>query len=131
VKPARELRFAFIFDDYGAALHLFRDVFGLETMMEFSQGEGRGVILKIPSVTLEVFNREYGRFVDDVEVGRHLDYRVRIAINIDDLGEATEAVRAAGASPIAEPVDTPWGDRNRRFTTSDGLQMTLFQSQEQ
>jgi predicted enzyme related to lactoylglutathione lyase len=130
VKPARELRFAFIFDDYDAALHLFHDVFGLETMMEFGHHDGKGVILKIPSATLEVFNREYGHFVDDVEVGRPLDYRVRIAIKIDDLTKATEAVRAAGASPISEPVDTPWGDRNRRFTTSDGLQMTLFESQE-
>ena len=130
MNPARELRFAFILDDYDAALHLFRDVFGLETMMDFSHGDGRGVILKIPSATLELFNREYGHFVDGVEVGRPLDYRVRIAINIDDLAEATKAARAAGASPIAEPVDTPWGDRNRRFTTSDGLQMTLFQSLE-
>lgn len=131
MNSARELRFAFIFDDYDAALHLFRDVFGLETMEDLDDQGRRGVILKVPSATLELFDREYARFVDEVEVGRPLDYRVRIAINIDHLAEATDAVRASGTSPIADPVVTPWGDRNRRFRTSDGLQLTLFQSPEQ
>lgn len=125
---AHELRFAFIFDDFDAALHLFRDVFGLATLEEFHHGEGRGVILGVPSATLEVFDRAYGRHVDDIEVGHSLEPRVRIAVKIDDLAEATEAVRASGVAPLADPVETPWGDRNRRFTTSDGLQLTLFQS---
>lgn len=127
---ARELRFAFTFDDYDAALHLFRDVFRLETVMDLDHEGGRGVILRVPSATLELFDRGQGRVVDNIEVGRPLDERVRIAVNIDDLTEATEAVRATGASTMADPVDTPWGDRNRRFKTSDGLQLTLFQSPE-
>jgi predicted enzyme related to lactoylglutathione lyase len=121
------LRFAFVFDDYEAALHLFRDVFGLETEEEFDHEGGRGVILKVPAATLEVFDRDQGRFVDDIEVGRHLEERVRIAIKVDDLTEASEAVGAAGGRPVADRVDTPWGDRNRRFETTDGLQLTLFE----
>jgi hypothetical protein len=53
---------------------------------------------------------------------------VRVAVRIDDLTETSEAVQKSGASALAEPVVTPWGDHNRRFTTSDGLQLTLFQS---
>lgn len=34
---------------------------------------------------------------------------------------------AAGAVPVADPVRTPWGDRNRRYRTNDGFQVTLFQ----
>ena len=45
---ARELRFAFVFDDYDAALHLFRDVFGLRTLKVLDPQGGRGVILRIP-----------------------------------------------------------------------------------
>ncbi|MPZ92390.1 MAG: VOC family protein, partial [Actinobacteria bacterium] len=52
---ARELRFAFTFDDYEAALRLFRDVFGLETIEELDHEGGRGVILRVPSATLELF----------------------------------------------------------------------------
>jgi hypothetical protein len=124
---ARELRFAFTFDDYDAALHLFRDVFGLETMLVLDHERGRGVILKVPSSTLELFDRDQGNHVDEIEVGRPLGERVRIAINIEDLAEAATEAEGAGASPIADPVVTPWGDHNHRFVTGDGLQLTLFQ----
>ena len=125
---ARELRFAFTFDDYETALGLFRDVFELETIMELDSEGARGVILRVPSATLELFDRGQGRLVDDVEVGRPLEERVRIAVNIHDLDQATTAVMATGTDPQADAVDTPWGDRNRRFQTPDGLQLTLFQS---
>jgi len=124
----RELRFAFTFDDYEAALTLFRDVFELETIVDLDTQGARGVILRVPSATLELFDRGQGRLVDNIEVGRPLEERVRIAVNIDDLEEATAAVMTTGTEPQAEPVDTPWGDRNRRFKTPDGLQLTLFQS---
>ena len=124
---ARELRFAFTFDDYEAALRLFRDVFELETITELDSEGARGVILRVPSATLELFDRGQGRLVDDIEVGRPLEESVRIAVNIDDLDEATTAVMSTGTEPQAGPVDTPWGDRNRRFQTPDGLQLTLFQ----
>ena len=125
---ARELRFAFTFDDYEAALRLFRDVFGLETIEDLDHEGGRGVILRVPSATLELFDRAQGEVVDGIEVGRPLGERVRIAVNVDDLEEASKADIASGTEPQAEPVDTPWGDRNRRFGTSEGLQLTLFQS---
>ena len=127
---AHELRFAFVFDDFDAALLLFRDILGLATAEEFNDQGGRGVILRVPSATLEVFDRAYGRFVDQVEVGRPVGSLVRIAIKVDDLAEATRAVQPAGVTPEADPVVTPWGDRNRRFTTGDGLQLTLFESSE-
>jgi hypothetical protein len=124
---ARELRFAFVFDDHEAALHLFRDVLRLETLDEFEHKGGRGVILRVPSSTLELFDPQYGRYVDDVEVGRPVDPRVRIAVRVDDLAAAARAVGAAAATPEAEAVVTPWGDHNQRFKTTDGLQLTLFQ----
>jgi len=124
---ARELRFAFTFDDYETALRLFRDVFELETIMELDSEGARGVILRVPSATLELFDRGQGRLVDDIEVGRPLEGSVRIAVHVDDLEEATTAVMRTGTEPQADAVDTPWGDRNRRFKTRDGLQLTLFQ----
>jgi catechol 2,3-dioxygenase-like lactoylglutathione lyase family enzyme len=125
--PARELRFAFVCDDYDAALHLFRDVFGLEVVLELDHDGGRGVILKVPSATLEVFDRDQGNHVDDVEAGRRLGERVRIAIKIPDLAAASSEVEQSGISPVANPVVTPWGDNNQRFATRDGLQLTLFE----
>jgi len=124
---ARELRFAFTFDDYETALRLFRDVFELETIMELDSEAARGVILCVPSATLELFDRGQGRLVDEIEVGRPLEGSVRIAVHVDDLEEATTAIMTTGTEPQADAVDTPWGDRNRRFKTPDGLQLTLFQ----
>lgn len=125
---ARELRFSFVFDDYEAAAHLYRDVFGLEVVMELDDQGGRGVILKVPQATLELLDPEHGDLADDIEVGSRLGERVRIAIHVDDLEAAVGAVSAAGGEAMAPPVDTPWGDRNQRLRAKDGLQLTLFQS---
>jgi catechol 2,3-dioxygenase-like lactoylglutathione lyase family enzyme len=124
---ARELRFAFVFDDYESALHLYRDVFGLEVVEELEQQGGRGAILRLPAATLELFDVRHGDVVDDIEVGRRLGERVRIAVRVDDLEEAARAVAETGAEPMAPAVETPWGDRNHRFRAKDGLQLTLFQ----
>jgi uncharacterized glyoxalase superfamily protein PhnB len=125
---ARELRFAFVFDDHDSALHLYRDVFGLEVIEEFEQHGGRGTILRVPAATLELFDVRYGDMVDDVEVGRPLGERVRIAVRVDDLGDAARRVSEVGAEPMAPIVETPWGDRNQRFRAKEGMQLTLFQS---
>jgi lactoylglutathione lyase len=106
---ARELRFAFVFDDYDAALHLFRDVLCLETVLDLDQEGGRGVILKVPSATLEVFDRAQGNHVDDVEVGRRLDERVRIAIKVADLAAASSEVEKGRSLTRGRPRRHPLG----------------------
>jgi predicted enzyme related to lactoylglutathione lyase len=126
--PARELRFCFVIDDYEAAAHLYRDVFGLEVLMDLDEQGGRGVILNVPEATLELVDAEHGGMVDDVEVGRRIDDGVRIAVKVDDLQAASRAVTGAGGEAMAPPVDTPWGDTNQRFRAKDGMQLTLFQS---
>ena len=125
--PARELRFAFTFDDYDAAVHLFRDVFGLTTLMDLEEQGGRGVILSVPSATLELFDPVHTDAVDRIEAGATTGGRVRIAVRVDDLGTAAEAAASAGAEPMASAVLTPWGDRNQRFQLPEGLQLTLFE----
>jgi len=128
MSQALELRFAFVFDDYESALHLYRDVFGLEVVEELERQGGRGAILTVPAATLELFDVRHGDLVDDIEVGRRLGERVRIAVRVDDLEDAARTVAETGAEPMAPAVETPWGDRNQRFRAKDGMQLTLFQS---
>jgi catechol 2,3-dioxygenase-like lactoylglutathione lyase family enzyme len=128
---AQELRFAFVSEDYESALHLYRDVLGLEVENEFEHEGGRGAVLRVPAATLELFDVRYGDHVDDVEVGRRLGERVRIAVRVDDLENAGRAVEETGAEAMAQAVETPWGDRNRRFRARDGMQLTLFQPPEE
>jgi lactoylglutathione lyase len=123
---ARELRMVLVVDDYEAAAHLYRDVFGLEVLMDLDGQGGRGVILRAPEATLEIVDPDHERMVDELEAGEAFDKHVRIAVEIDDLGEAARAVGDAGAEPLAGAVDTPWGDRNQRFAMGGGPQLTLF-----
>jgi catechol 2,3-dioxygenase-like lactoylglutathione lyase family enzyme len=123
-----ELRFCLVIDDYEAAARLYRDVLGLEVLLDLDDQGGRGVILKVPRATLEIVDPEHGAMVDEIEVGRALGEPVRLAVRVDDLLEVGRALAGAGAEALADPVDTPWGDRNQRFRGADGLQLTLFQS---
>jgi len=130
VTEARGLRFAFTFEDYDAAVRLFRHVFGLPTLMDLEEQGGHGVILSVPSATLELFDERHTDVVDEIEAGGPTGGRVRIAVRVDELGPAAEAVARAGSVPVAEPVLTPWGDRNQRFRLTQGLHLTLFESAE-
>jgi hypothetical protein len=51
-------------------VRLFRDVFGLRTLMDLEEQGGHGVILSVPSATLELFDVRHTDVVDRVEVGR-------------------------------------------------------------
>jgi catechol 2,3-dioxygenase-like lactoylglutathione lyase family enzyme len=125
---AHELRFAFTFEDYDEALGLFRDFFGLDVLETFDHQGGRGVIMGVPHATLELFDAEHTRMVDVIEAGRPMGKKARIAVRIDDIADAGAALEAHGLEPIAGVVDTPWGDRNRRFGLADGFQLTLFEA---
>jgi catechol 2,3-dioxygenase-like lactoylglutathione lyase family enzyme len=126
---ARAVRFVLVAADYEAARKLYRDVFGLEVVMDLDGQGGRGVILRAPAATIEVVDAEHDRMVDGIEVGVAQGNRFRLAVQVDDLAEATVAVTTAGQEPIGEAVATPWGDRNRRFRdVADGTQLTLFET---
>ena len=51
---------------------------------------------------------------------------MRLALEVTDSGETARRLIAAGADEVAPPVTTPWGDRNARVRTPDGMQLTLF-----
>jgi catechol 2,3-dioxygenase-like lactoylglutathione lyase family enzyme len=124
----REVRFVVVVDDYEPAATLYRDVLGLEVLMDLDGQGGRGLILKLPVATFELVDAGHDRFVDELEVGAPQGNRLRVAVEVDDLTTAAEAVMGAGARPIAGPVDTPWGDRNQRFETAGAPQLTLYQT---
>jgi lactoylglutathione lyase len=123
---SRELRFAFVVDDYEVTVRLFRDVLGLEVIEDFEEQEGRGVLMAVPAATVEILDRDHGDWVDRIETGRSLGERVRIAVRVDALRTAADAVRKAGAEIVARPIITPWGDHNQRSAIPGAMQLTLF-----
>lgn len=123
-----ELRIALTVENFDEALAFYRDTLGLEQLADWSGENGRVILLGGGRATLELFDERQAAHVDQIEAGRRVSGTVRLALEVPDSAEAAERAVAAGATRVAEPVLTPWGDRNARIAAPDGMQLTLFQS---
>jgi lactoylglutathione lyase len=123
----RQLRLVVTVDDFDAALAFYRDALGLETEAVFSSPGGRIVLLDAGRATLELIDATHAAYIDEVEVGRRVAGKIRVAFEVDDSAAATDALVAAGARLIAAPTETPWRSLNARLDGPD-LQLTLFQA---
>jgi predicted enzyme related to lactoylglutathione lyase len=124
----RQLRLVVEAEDYDAAVAFFRDALGLPEQAAFSgAGDARVVILDAGRATLEIANPAQKRMIDEVEVGRQVAPKIRVAFEVDDAPAATARLVAAGATEIAPPTVTPWHSLNSRLDAPAGLQLTLFQ----
>src|SRR5439155_22925847 len=104
----------------------YRDALGLEELAMWVAEGARGVLLGAGRATLELFDEGQARMVDEIEVGRRVAGPVRIALEVENSATAAKLLVEAGAEQLAEPVETPWGDRNVRLRAPDGMQLTLF-----
>ena len=114
--------------DYDEALRFYRDVLGaaVELQVDGENGE-RVTILDVGRATLELSNPAQVAMIDDVEVGRRVSPRLRVAFEVEDAAEATRRLVDGGAELIAEPTRTPWNSLNSRLDAPASLQLTLFQ----
>ena len=127
----RQLRLVVAADDYDEALTFFRDVLGMPEELAVSSGEGAEVtILDAGRATLELANPAQKRMIDEVEVGRQVAPKLRVAFEVDDTRAVTEELVAAGATPVAPPTETPWRSLNARLDAPGGLHITIFQELE-
>jgi uncharacterized glyoxalase superfamily protein PhnB len=55
---------------------------------------------------------------------------VRFALQVPDLHAAMQRLLANGATLVHPPIKTPWGDTNVRLQDPDGMQVTLFQTEQ-
>lgn len=121
-----ELRLVLTVDDHAEAVAFYRDALGLEQLEQYEGRGGHVTILGAGRATLELNDAPYAAFIDEVEVGRRVPGRVRVALQVADAGAATEVAVAAGARLVAPPTRTPWDSRNARLRAPDGHQLTLF-----
>jgi catechol 2,3-dioxygenase-like lactoylglutathione lyase family enzyme len=126
--PVLQLRLVVEAPDFDEAVSFYRDVLGLSEEGAFGGSGGeRVVILQVGRATLELANPAQHRMIDDVEVGRHVAPRFRLAFEVADSRRATSDLVAAGATLVAPPVETPWRSLNSRLDAPAGLHITLFQ----
>jgi lactoylglutathione lyase len=122
----RELRVALTVDDYDEALAFYREALGLPQLEAWEAPEGRVAILDAGRATLELLDAGQAELVDEIEVGRRVAGPVRLALEVGDSEAVAERLVRGGAEQLAEPVVTPWRDRNVRLQAPDGMQLTLF-----
>ncbi|MFC0506237.1 VOC family protein [Micromonospora costi] len=124
----RQLRLVVEADDYEAAVAFFRDALGLPEQEAYAgEGGARVVILDAGRATLELANPAQKRMIDEVEVGRQVAPRLRVAFEVDDSRATTDRLVAAGAEQVAPPTVTPWQSLNARLDAPAGLHITVFQ----
>jgi uncharacterized glyoxalase superfamily protein PhnB len=114
--------------DYEEAVAFYRDVLGAgeELVVEGEAGE-KVTILDVGRATLELSNPAQVAMIDEVEVGRKVSPRLRVAFEVGDAEGATRDLVEAGAELVAPPTVTPWSSLNSRLSAPAGLQITLFE----
>ena len=123
-----QLRLVVEADDYESAVVFYRDVLGLPEELALAGPDGAQVtILEAGRATLEIVNAAQKAYIDQVEVGRPVAPRLRVAFEVPDAARATAALTEAGAELIAEPTRTPWLSLNARLDAPAGLHITIFQ----
>lgn len=114
--------------DFDEAVAFYRDALGLPVELDLEGEDGEHVlILEAGRATLELSNPAQVAMIDEVEVGRRVAPRLRVAFEVDDAASATEALVAAGAELVAPPTRTPWDSLNARLEAPAELQITLFE----
>ena len=93
---------------------------------DWSSEDGRVVLLEAGRATLELFDEAQAEHVDRIEAGRRVAGPVRLAFEVADSEETAKRLVEAGAEQVAPPVTPPWGGRNARVRSPDGMQLTLF-----
>ena len=121
-----EMRVVLTVPDFDQAVAFYRDALGFEQIADWSGEDGRVILLEAGKATIELIDERQAESVDRIEAGRRVSGPVRLAFEVTDLDATVERIVAAGAEPVADPVVPPWGGRNARLRTPDGLQLTLF-----
>lgn len=121
-RPVIQMRLVVEAEDFDRAVAFYRNVLGLPEQAAFeAEGDARVAILEAGRATLELANAAQKRMIDEVEVGRQVAPRIRVAFEVADGAAATERLVAGGAELIAPPTETPWRSLNSRLEAPAGL----------
>ena len=124
----RQLRLVVAVEDFDQAVAFYRDALGMkEEFYVESDHDAKVMALQAGRATLEIVNAAQRRLIDDLEVGRLVSRKIRVAFEVNDARVVTNALVEAGATLVAPPVETPWRSLNSRLEAPAGLQLTIFE----
>jgi predicted enzyme related to lactoylglutathione lyase len=123
-----QLRLVVEAEDYEDAVRFFRDALRLPVEGVYDSAGGASVtILQAGRATLEIANPAQKRLIDDVEVGRPVAPKMRVAFEVRDGEGVSRRLAESGATVVAPPTETPWRSLNARLEAPAGLHITVFQ----
>ncbi|MGE5072783.1 MAG: VOC family protein [Anaerolineae bacterium] len=128
--PILELRVTMTTGDYERLVKFYCEGLGIQPAQDFSDDVGKALLLNMNRATLEVIDEAQAESIDRIEAGKRVSGQIRFAIRVPELQAAMDKMLAHGATLVHQPVITPWGDHNVRLADPDGMQITLFESQE-
>lgn len=126
MSDVKELRVALTVLEFDQAVAFYRDTLGLRQLEDWSTAEGRVVLLEAGRATIELLDEAQSTQVDRIEAGSRVSGTVRLALEVSDSETTAERLIEAGGVAVGPPVTTPWGDRNARVRSPEGIQLTLF-----
>ncbi len=126
VGDVSELRLVLTADDFDAALRLYRDRLGMAEVADYSADTGRAVVLSGGRAVIELADPRHAAYVDELEVGRRVAGRLRLAFEVERVQQVTDALVDDGATLVAAPTRTPWDSLNARLDVVDGVHVTVF-----
>jgi len=121
------MRIALTVKDYEKSIKFYCEGLGIEPAAIWNNGDGKALMLNMGNATLEVFDENQAKLIDDMEAGKRISGQIRFALQVPDLESAMKRLLEHGAILVHEPVMTPWGDYNVRLQDPDGMQITLYQ----
>jgi catechol 2,3-dioxygenase-like lactoylglutathione lyase family enzyme len=92
----RELRLVVTVDNYDHALTFYRDVLGLTEQAAYSAPNGgRVTLLDAGRATFELADPRQADFIDEVEVGRRVAGRIRVAFEVEDSAASSPSFKSS------------------------------------
>src|SRR5438552_15766645 len=93
-----ELRLVVTVDDYDGALAFYRDALGMREQAAYAAPNGgRVTLLDAGRATVELADPAQAEYIDEVEVGRRVAGKIRVAFEVSDADGMTRRLAAAGA----------------------------------
>ena len=124
----KELRVILTVENLEEVIRFYQETLGLDVSKEWHEPGGNGIILDAGRASLELIDTKHAEKIDDIEVGKRVAGRVRLALNIgENIEDAGKALEASGASKLADVKQAPWS-KVQRMQDPGGMQFTLFES---
>jgi hypothetical protein len=125
----KELRIILTVENLNEMIKYYTETVGLNISKEWHETTGNGIILEAGKASLEIIDENHASTIDQIEVGKRVAGKVRLALNIgeNNIEEASSTFIVDGATKMADIKQAPWS-KVMRISDPSHMQITLFEN---